>query len=301
MGVILPAVGVVIVMVLGAFAAHWLERGLLGSRAEAGAAFPVRIRPDAVIEQADRWMYPAGPVSALFAIAAGLAVIPFSRELVAVDLGIGVFYFIVVIDFTVLGLSMGGWGANTPFGTEVYYRAVAQLVAYVIPLGLAYIGAIMMAGSLSTVRIVEAQSGIWFIVVQPIGFVLYVITAQMQAFRAPFLEPFSSKIDYGVLRLYGGWKAWAWRVSLSGLLFAVSAMGAVLFLGGWHGPWLPGPVWMLIKTFAMMVLLVGLGARFRPLTTDEMLQLSWKILTPVGLANVLIVGGLILLGVGVKG
>ena len=90
---------------------------------------------------------------------------------------------------------MGGWGTNTPNGTEVYYRAVAQLVSYVIPLGLAYIGAIMMARSLSTVKIVEAQSGIWYVVLQPIGFLLYLATGLMQAFRAPFLEPFSKHID----------------------------------------------------------------------------------------------------------
>ena len=300
MGIVLPAAGVISMLLLGALATHWIERGFLKACVEKGAAVSVQVKPDVAITQADRWMYPAGPISTVFAVAAALVVIPFDRELVAADLGIGVFYFIVMVDFAVLGLSMGGWGANTPAGTEVYYRAVAQLVAYVVPLGLAYIGAIMMAKSLSTVRIVEAQSDVWFIVVQPIGFALYLVTALMQAFRTPFLEPFSSEIDYGVMRLYGGWKAWAWRLSLSGLLFVVSAMGAVLFLGGWHGPWLPGPVWMLVKTFAMMVLLLWLGAKFKPLTTDRMLQLSWKILTPVGLINVLIVGALILLGVGVK-
>jgi NADH-quinone oxidoreductase subunit H len=87
-------------------------------------------------------------------------------------------------------------------------------------------------------------------------------------------------------------------VALSGLLFIVSAMGAVLFLGGYAGPLLPGPVWMLLKTFGIMALMVWGGTQVRLLTTDEMLQLAWKILIPVGLANVLLVGALILLGVG---
>jgi len=300
MGVIPTALAVIMVVLAGAGLTHLVERGLVRSRKEQGIAMPVRAGKEIDIPQADRWMYPAGPVSALFAIAAAMVVIPFGRDLVGADLGIGVFYFIVMVDFTVLGLAMGGWGANTPHGTEVYYRAVAQLVAYVVPLGLAYIGAIMMAQSLSTIRIVEAQSGLWYIVLQPIGFLLYLATGLMQSFRAPFLEPFSSTIDHGVLSLYGGWKAWYWRIAMSGLLFVVSAMGAVLFLGGWQGPLLPGPVWMLLKTGAMMLLFTWLGAKFRPMTTDEMLQLSWKILTPVGLANVLVVGGLILLGVGVK-
>lgn len=301
MGVILPVLWVLLLLLAGAGLAHGIEIRLLRHHLEKGPALAVRGRAEIVIEQADRWMLPAGPVSAIFGVTAALVVIPFGPNLVAADLDIGVFYFIVMIDFVVLGLSMGGWGANTPHGAEVYYRATAQLVAYVVPLGLAYIGAIMMAQSLSTVRIVEAQSDLWYIVVQPIGFILYLITASMQIFRLPFLEPFSSTINFGVVRLYGGWKAWIWRLALSGLLFAVSAMGAVLFLGGWHGPWLPGPVWMLFKTIVILVLLVWSGGRFRPMTIDRMLQLSWKVLTPVGLVNVLIVGGLILMGVGVKG
>ncbi len=96
----------------------------------------------------------------------------------------------------------------------------------------------------------------------------------------------------------GGWQAFIWRLSLAGLLFVVAAMGAVLYLGGWLGPWLPAPVWMLLKTFALMAFMLWLGRRVQPLSTAQMLKLSWRILTPVGLVNVLIVGALILLGVG---
>ncbi len=247
---------------------------------------------------ADRWLYPAGAVMALIGVAAGAVVIPFGPGLLGADLGIGLFYFIVVLDFVVLGLALTGWGANTRNSVEVYYRIVAQLVAYVVPLGLAYIGAIMMARSMSTTQVVEAQSGLWFIVLQPLGFALYLVTGLMQSYRAPFLEPFSRHIDHGIAAVVGGWQALVWRLALSGLLFLVAAMGAVLFLGGWRGPWLPGPVWMLLKTFALMALMLWLGARFPPLSTARMLELSWKVLTPVGLLNVLIVGGLILLGVG---
>jgi NADH-quinone oxidoreductase subunit H len=202
----------------------------------------------------------------------------------------------VVVDFVVLGLSLGGWGANARKAVDVYCRVVAQLGAYVVPLGLAYTGAIMMAESLSTVKIVEAQKGLWFIVAQPIGFALYIITGMMQCFRAPF----SRAIDHGVAPVYGGWMGIFWRFAMSGLLFIVAAMGAILYLGGWLGSWLPGPVWMLIKTYGLMLFMIRIGRRVEPLSTHRMLELSWKILTPVGLVNVLIVGGLILLEVGVK-
>jgi NADH-quinone oxidoreductase subunit H len=245
-------------------------------------------------------MYYAGPVVALMGAVWGAACLPFGEGLIGADVNIGLFYFIVVVDFIVLGIALGGWGANTPHAVEACYRIIAQLLAYVIPLGLAIIGPIMMARSLSTVDIVTAQAdaGLWYLIPQPIGFILYLVCGLMQTYRAPFLEPFADRIDCGILGFYGGWKAVLWRLTLSGLLFIVSAMGAVLFLGGYAGPLLPGPVWMLLKTFGLMALMLWLGSRVRLLTTDEMLRLAWKILIPVGLANVLIVGALILLGVG---
>ncbi len=300
MGVTLTGAAVLICLLIGAGVSWAVERWFYQSLAEKGPAAEPASSREVTLPMPDRWMYPAGPVNALFGVAAAAAVIPFGRTLIGADIGIGVFYFIVVVDFAVLGLALGGWGANTPDGAEVYYRAVAQLVSYVIPLGLAYIGAIMMAKSLSTVSIVEAQSGLWFIVTQPIGFALYIVTGLMQSFRRPFIESFSDHIGGGVLGFYGGWKLIAWRIAFYGLLFVVSAMGAVLYLGGWLGPWLPGPVWMGIKTLAMTALFAFAGTRVKPRDTHQMLMLSWKILTPVGLLNVLIVGGLILLGVGVK-
>lgn len=208
--------------------------------------------------------------------------------------------YLVVIDFVVLAVAIGGWGANTPHSVEACYRIVAQLIAYTVPLGLAVLGPVMMGRSLSIAALVEAQetAGLWYVVPQPLGFALYAVTALMQAYRAPFLEPFADHISRGVLGVFGGWQAQLWDIALSGVLFLVSAMGAALFLGGYAGPWLPGPVWMLLKTFALMAFLVWAGRRIRPQSTAEMLALAWKVLIPVGLLNVLLVGGLILLGVG---
>lgn len=274
-----------------------LER-LVRRRAELGPATAPRVREDTKLLNADRWLYPAGTVSALLGVLFALVVIPFGPDLIAEDIGIGAFYFIVVLDFVVLGVALTGWGANTPGAVDTYYRITAQLVAYVVPLGLAYVGAIMMAESLSIVTIVERQENLWFAALQPVGFLLYLVTGLMQAYRAPFMEPFSEFISGGILGVVGGWQAFVWRFALAGLFFAVAAMGVVLYLGGPQGPWLPAPVWMLIKTFGLMALMLLLGRRVKPLSTAQMLQLSWRVLIPVGLVNVLLVGGLILLGVG---
>lgn len=267
-----------------------LERRWMASM-DRGPARSIALANRTPVPHADRWLFPAGAILGLMGVALGAVVVPFGPTLIARDLGIGVFYFIVVIDFVVLGVAVTGWGANTPDAVESCYRIVAQLVAYVVPLGLTYVGAIMMARSLPTIAIVRAQSGLWFIALQPVGFALYIVSGLMQSYRRPFLEPFADRIG-------GGWSAALWRIALSGLLFLVAAMGAVLYLGGWSGPWLPGPLWMSLKTFALMALMLWLSRRVRPLGTAQMLALSWRILTPVGLANVLIVGILILLHVG---
>ncbi len=298
MGVAIASVFTLAIIVAGTALTALLEPRLYGKERERGPAASVSPRQDVVPPNSDRWLYPVAPIVALLGVALASVVIPFGPKMIGADLGIGAFYIIVVVDFVVLGLALGGWGANTPHAVEVYYRITAQLVAYVVPLGLAYIGAIMMARSLSTVDIVKAQSDLWFIVLQPVGFGLYVATALMQAYRAPFLEPFARSIDHGVLSVYGGGKALLWRIALAGVLFIVAAMGAVLYLGGWQGPLLPGPLWMVIKTFALMIFLIWLGGRVRPLSVAEMLALSWKILIPIGMINVLIVGAMILLGVG---
>jgi NADH-quinone oxidoreductase subunit H len=296
MGVAVKAALLAVAMLMLAWLTAWLERRLV--RGEPGPALAVAVDGSPLLPNRDRWLYPAGPIVALVGFLLGAVVIPFGPDLIGQDLDIGVFYFIVVLDFVVLGIALSGWGANTPDSVEAFYRIVAQLVAYVVPLGMALVGAIMMAKSLSTTRIVAAQSGLWFIVLQPLGFALYLVSGLMQCYRAPFLEPFAAGIGGGILGVAGGWPALLWRIALSGLLFLVAAMGAVLFLGGWLGPWLPGPVWMLVKTYALMALMLGLGRLAQPLSVAQMLALSWKVLIPVGLVNVLLVGLLILFGIG---
>lgn len=298
---IATAAAIIGALLVGAALAWTIERCLVNSDREMGPAQTGTLRRNLDFKNADRWLLPAAPIVALCGITLGMVAVPFGGSLIGRDLGIGVFYFIVVIDFVVLGVALGGWGANTPASVDACYRIVAQLIAYVVPLGLAYVGVIMMARSLSTVSIADAQADLWFVVLQPIGFALYLIAGLMQSYRAPFLEPFAASIDAGVVGASGDWSAALWRLALSGLLFLVAAMGAVLYLGGPHGPWLPGWVWMLIKSCALMALMLWLGRLVRPFSTAEMLALSWKFLTPLGLLNVLVVGGLILLGVGPSG
>jgi NADH-quinone oxidoreductase subunit H len=253
-----------------------------------------------LVGKLDLWLYIAGPIFMLLGVVLSFVVIPFGPQLIISNLGIGIFYFIFVMDLVALGIAVSGWGANTKDSIESCYRSIAQLTAYLVPIGLMAVGVIMMAHSLSTVSIVEAQSHVWFIVLQPIGFLLFLVAALMQTYRPPFNGPFSAEINYGIFGAYKGMNSGLLSFIYSSLLFVVSAMGATLFLGGWLGPILPGFIWLLLKTFSIMALLLWIGKKIKPLSPTKMLALSWKILIPVGLLNVLIVGALILLGVGPK-
>lgn len=302
MGIVWASLATLGMLLTGGLLTRWLEPRLLKAfgSTESGPAAPLDIRKNPRPSQADPLTYYGAPIIALFGVVWATVCLPWGLSLIPADVTIGLFYFIVVVDFVVLAIALGGWGSNTPGSIEACYRIVAQLAAYVVPLGLAIIGPIMMARSLETVHIVEAQrdAHLWYIAPQLPGFVLYLVTGLMQVYRAPFLEPFAARIDHGVLGAYGGWPGLLWRLALAGLLFVVAAMGAVLFLGGYAGPLLPGWLWMLIKTLAVMALMLMLGRRVRLLSTAQMLALAWKVLIPAGLANVLLVGILILFGVG---
>src|SRR5581483_5130054 len=137
MGMIATAAAVVAALVVGALLAWAVERELVRSGEEAGPARIAQLRHGLDVLTADRWLLLAAPVVALGGVALGMVVVPFGGGLIGRDLGIGVFYFIVVIDFVVLGVALGGWGANTTDAVDACYRIVAQLVAYVVPLGLA--------------------------------------------------------------------------------------------------------------------------------------------------------------------
>jgi len=245
----------------------------------------------------DTWMFYAGPIIAIVGLLLASLVIPFAKN-VGSDMTVGLFYFIVVMDFIVMGIAMAGWGANTKRSVEASYRAVAQLLSYVIPLGLSLVGVVMMASSLSTQMIVKAQSDTWFIFYQPLGFALYLAAGLMLSYRNPFAEPFSKNIDGGISSSYTGWLKIVIECMLSGILFIIAAFGTALFLGGWQGPSLvPGIVWFVGKTMFIMIILHLLSRKIPRLSVSQMLGISWKLFIPLGLINVLATGVLILLGV----
>jgi NADH-quinone oxidoreductase subunit H len=238
---------------------------------------------------------------ALVTVRLGALVIPLGPGLVGFDTSIGVFYFIVALGPFVIAMMNAGWGQNTKAGLLGAFRAAPHLISYEVPLGFAVIGPVMAAESLSTVRIVEAQGSLWYAAWQPLGVAIYLVSALFMTYQRPFDIPQAgSELTGGVLAEYSGPRLLLFRLALNAIFALLMALGVVVFLGGWQGPVLPGPVWFLLKALSLAALALW-AVRFVPrLRHDQMLALAWKILLPASLVNVALVGILILFIPGVS-
>lgn len=272
-------------------------RALVQPLAAAAALLRVRAPSPA---QPDGALYRSAPVVAFTTAVLAGWVVPYGPGVVAGDTPVGLFYFVALLAPAVVALANAGWGSNGKYGLFGSMRAPAHIIAYEVVLGFSVLGPTMAAESLSLVRIVEAQRSLWYVAWQPVGLALYVASAMMAVYRRPFDTPIAgSELAGGVLAEYGGARLLLFRTALSALLFLVAAVGAVLYLGGWHGPpivgrTLPGPVWMVLKTYALVALMLWVGRRMPRLGHDQMLAFSWKLVLPLSLVNLAAVGILIL-------
>jgi NADH-quinone oxidoreductase subunit H len=255
-----------------------------------GAVREVR-RPPRRLLKPDGLLWATAPATALVCVVLAYAVIPIGPGLVATDLALGLFFFIVVLGPLMVALMNAGWATNGKFGVLVAFRTAAHIVAYEVTFGFAVIGPAMMASSLSSVRIVEEQSRVWFALLQPGSFLIYLCSALFITYRYPFDLPFAGReLAGGAVREYGGLQRGVLQLARHGLLGATAAVGTVAFLGGWLGPILPGPVWFFFKTAALIAVFSALPLVLPRLRLDQMLAFSWKILLPFSLINIVLVG-----------
>lgn len=189
-----------------------------------------------------------------------------------------------------------GWGPNAVHALTGGYRFLAQGLAYELPLMFALITAGLAAGSLRTTDAVAAQSSLWFVVTMPVAFVVFVGSAAAFAFWGPFAAPAAADIAGGVTSELSGVDRLLVEAGRAVFLGASAAMAAALFLGGDSGPWLPGPLWHLLKTLAVVAALVWLGRRMPVLRPDRTVEVGWMVLVPLTLLQALVVAVLVLNG-----
>lgn len=224
------------------------------------------------------------PVAAVLAA----AVVPLGSTPVS-DLGDGVVWFNAMEALAWAAVWLTGWGPNATLSLVGGYRFLAQGLAYEIPHMLALTTAALGAGSLRVSEVADAQRGLWFVVWMPAAFVIYLLSAAAMAFWGPFGQPAGRDLAQGVASELNG----AERLLLLGgrrlLLLASAAMAVPLFLGGGHGPLLPGWAWTLVKTGAVLALLLWLRRRLPGVRMDRYTEVAWVVLTPLAVLQALVV------------
>jgi NADH-quinone oxidoreductase subunit H len=195
----------------------------------------------------------------------------------------------------VYGAVLGGWASNSKYSLLGGLRLSAQMVSYELALGLSVIGVLMLAGSLSLVKIVEAQQNMWFIAYQPLGFALFMIAAFAECARTPFdLIECENELVAGYQTEYSSMK---WALFMMGEyahIIVASALATTLFLGGWQGPILPPIVWFMGKTFALVFFFIWVRGTFPRFRFDQLMYLGWKVMLPLALVNIMVTGAVML-------
>jgi NADH-quinone oxidoreductase subunit H len=240
-------------------------------------------------EEVDKPIFWLAPIIIFLPVLLSFLVIPFSSSWIIKDMNVGIVLILAFSTLAVLAILMAGWSSNNKYAVLGAIRSVAQNVAYEIPLLITVMSIILMVGSFKLSDIVAAQSGYWYVLVQPLAFILFITCATAETNRAPFdLPEAESELVAGFHTEYSGMRFAVFFLAEYTNMFIASSVGTVLFLGGWHGPILPGVVWFLIKVYALIFLMMWFRWTFPRVRFDQLITFAWKILIPLAFANLLI-------------
>ncbi len=302
--------GVLLGALLIAAGTIWYERRLLGVFQErygpnrAGPFGVMQVIADMLkIFTKENWIAPFAD-KAIFVIAPGIimistlasfAVIPIAPAILVSDLDIGVLYFLAMSSFAVYSVALAGWASNSKYSLLGAIRAVGQMVSYEVFMGLSLMGVVVQAGSFSMRDIVEAQAGLWNVVPQVVGFVVFFTAGLAETRRIPFDIPEAeSELVAGYHTEYSGFKFAMFYIGEYVGITLISMMIVTLFFGGWQGPVLPPLVWFLLKTFAFVSLFILIRASLPRPRYDQLLSFGWKLMLPLSLLNLAVTGGIVL-------
>ena len=259
------------------------------------------LKEDIVPTGADKFLFKAAPFMALIPYIAIFVAIPMSDKAYVSNMDIGVLYVLAIGGLSIYGIIMGGWASNSKYALLGGLRAAAQMISYEVAMGFAVIGVIMMAQSLNMQDIVLAQQGgflNWNIMPhkQLIAFFIFMVAGFAEANRIPFDIPEGEgELGAGFHTEYSGMRFALFALAEYAAMISISALAAVLFLGGWTSPvgfldFVPGIVWFVLKTLSMVYLFMWTRFTWPRYRYDQLMTLGWKFLIPLGVANVLITG-----------
>jgi NADH-quinone oxidoreductase subunit H len=223
------------------------------------------------------------------------AVIPFTRTIVAVDANVGILFFLAMTSLGVYSIVLAGWASGSKYSLIGGMRGAAQLISYELPLALSFVGVVLLTDSLRLSNIVHAQSRVWFILLQPVGFLIFLMAGLAEARRIPFdLPEAENELVAGYHTEYSSMKFGLFQLGEYLDLILVSMMTTVLFLGGWLGPWLPPLLWFLIKTGVVIFIFILVRSVLPRFRFDQLMDIGWKWLLPISILNVLVSGAIAL-------
>ncbi len=268
-------------------------------------AIKLLVKEDIVPSQADRLIFLYAPAVVAGTALLIFAVVPFGQgitiyghavPMVISDLNVGLLYVLALSSVGVYGVALGGWASNSKYALLGGIRGAAQMISYELSLTLALVPGVMLAGSFSMVDIVSAQSSYPYILVQPLAFIIFFISAVAETKRIPFdLPEAENELIAGYHTEYSGMRFGLYFLGEYVTMVVLGALVAVFFLGGWRGPLLPPLVWFCLKVFAVIVFMIWMRGTLPRLRYDQLMQLGWKVLIPLALLNIIVTGGVMLL------
>jgi NADH-quinone oxidoreductase subunit H len=245
---------------------------------------------------ADKAIFVIAPAIIAATVLMSFVVIPYAPGILIADLDIGLLFFLAMSSLGVYSIVLGGWASNNKYSLLGALRGASQMISYEVFMGLSLMGVVMLSGSFRLTDIVNAQSEYWFILTQPVGFVIFMIAGIAETHRLPFDIPEAeSELVAGFHSEYSGMKFGMFFIGEYLGITLISAMVVTLFFGGWLGPgFLPPLVWFILKTFVFILFFVLLRASLPRPRYDQLMEYGWKILLPLALLNLLITGGIVL-------
>lgn len=309
---ILMIVGVMLTLITIAAWLIWVERRVLAlwqdrygpNRAGPFGLFIVVadtlklfFKEDWIPPFADKAIFVIAPAIVAATVLMSFVIVPFGPGILIADLNIGLLFFLAMSSLGVYSIVLGGWASNNKYSLLGALRGASQMISYEVFMGLSLMGVVMLSGSFRLSDIVLAQQDYWFIVTQPVAFVIFLIAGVAETHRLPFDIPESeSELVAGFHSEYSGMKFGMFFIGEYLGIILISSMLVTLFCGGWLGPaFLPGVVWFFLKTFAFILLFILLRASLPRPRYDQLMEYGWKVLLPVALLNLLVTGAVVLL------
>lgn len=257
-------------------------------------------KEDVVPAAADRWLFYLAPAMAAIPAIMIFSVIPFGADLtiyghtvplVVANLNVGLLFFLALSSIAVYGVAIGGWASNSKYSLLGGIRGLAQLISYELSMGLSLVPVVMLSRSFNLTDIVAAQQQMPFIVYQPLAFIIFMISITAECKRIPFdLPEAEGELVAGFHSEYSGMRFGLFFVGEYINIIVLGGLASTFFLGGWHGPLLPPLVWFSLKTLAVAFFFIWMRGTLPRLRYDQLMQLGWKVLTPLALLNIVVTG-----------